>query len=226
MREESPLGLITVRESADRAQSLGVPGRVQTDLLQAAAVVPAMRQRIDEPRDVRLLRLELDGADLTNADLQGAGQTVHGSTIELIDPQTLQPGPADPDIEQYLKPEPLIESDAPEIRAEAEKAIAGVDGTRARAEKLTRYVNALLDKKPTVSLPSAREVLQNEGRRLQRAHGAVRRDGALDWHPGAHRGRSRLRPRHHRRVLLPRVARGLHRRRDPAAACGCRSIRR
>jgi transglutaminase-like putative cysteine protease len=162
VREESPLGLMTVRESVDRAQSLGVPGRVQTDLLQAAAVVPAMRQRIDEPRDVRRLRLELDGADLTNADLQGAGQTVRGSTIELTDAQTLQPGPADVDAQEYLKPEPLIESDAPEIRAEAEKAIAGAVGARARAEKLTRYVNALLDKKPTVSLPSALEVLRTK----------------------------------------------------------------
>ena len=35
-------------------------------------------------------------------------------------------------------------------------------GTRARAERLTRYVNALLDKKPTVSLPSAREVLRTK----------------------------------------------------------------
>ena len=162
VREESPLGLITVREPADRAQTLSVPGSVQTDLLEAAAVVPAMRRRIDEPRDVRLLRLELNGADLTNADLQGAGQTVHGSTIELIDPQTLQPGPADPDIDEYLKPEPLIESDAPEIRAEAEKAIAGAKNTRERAEKLTRYVNALLDKKPTLSLPSALEVLRTK----------------------------------------------------------------
>jgi hypothetical protein len=66
VREESPLGLITLREPADRAQTIGVPMRVQTDLLQAAAVVPAMSQRIDQPRDVRLLRLELDGADLTN----------------------------------------------------------------------------------------------------------------------------------------------------------------
>ena len=33
---------------------------------------------------------------------------------------------------------------------------------RARAERLTRYVNALLDKKPTVSLPSAREVLRTK----------------------------------------------------------------
>ena len=162
VREESPLGLITVRETADRAQTLGVPGRVQSDLLQAAAVVPAMRQRIDQPRDVRLLRLELDGADLTNADLQGAGQTVNGSTIELTDARTLQAGPADRRLDEYLKPEPFIESDAPEIRAEAEKAIAGASGTRARAEKLTRYVNALLDKKPTVSLPSAREVLRTK----------------------------------------------------------------
>ncbi|HEY3162042.1 MAG TPA: transglutaminase domain-containing protein [Vicinamibacterales bacterium] len=162
VREESPLGLITVRESADRAQTLSVPGRLQTDLLQAAAVVPAMRQRIDEPRDVRRLRVELDGADLTNADLQGAGQTVKGSTIELTDPQTLQAGPADDQAGEYLKPEAFIESDAPEIRAEAEKAVAGAAGTRARAEKLTRYVNALLDKKPTVSLPSAREVLRTK----------------------------------------------------------------
>jgi transglutaminase-like putative cysteine protease len=162
VREESPLGLITVRESADRAQTLGVPGRVQTDLLEAAAVVPAMRQRIDEPRDVRRLRLELDGADLTNAELQGAGQEVNGSTIVLTDPQTLQAGPADDTAGEYLKPEPLIESDAPEIRAEAEKAIAGAAGPRARAERLTRYVNALLDKKPTVSLPSALEVLRTK----------------------------------------------------------------
>jgi transglutaminase-like putative cysteine protease len=31
-----------------------------------------------------------------------------------------------------------------------------------RAERLTRYVNGLLDKKPTVSLPSAREVLRTK----------------------------------------------------------------
>ncbi len=94
--------------------------------------------------------------------MQGAGQTVRGSTIELTDTQTLEAGPADVDADDYLKPEPLIESDAPEIRAEAEKATAGAVGTRARAEKLTRYVNALLDKKPTVSLPSALEVLRTK----------------------------------------------------------------
>ena len=34
---------------------------------------------------------------------------------------------------------------------------------RDRAERLTRYVNSILEKKPTVSLPSAREVLRTKG---------------------------------------------------------------
>ena len=60
----------------------------------------------------------------------------------------------------FLAPEPLIESDAPEIVAETERALQGFSGTAASAEQLVRYVNGLLDKKPTVSLPSAREVLR------------------------------------------------------------------
>src|SRR5262249_54415014 len=108
------------------------------------------------------LRFRLDGADTTNPDLQGAGQTVNGPIVDIRDPQTLKPGPGDPTAREYLDPEPLIESDAPEIRAETEHALEGVSGARARAAKLTRYVNALLDKKPTVSLPSAREVLRTK----------------------------------------------------------------
>jgi len=163
VREESPLGLITVRETAERAQGLAVSGRVQTDLLNAAAVVPArtsINARIDEPRDVRRLKLRLDGADLSTVDMQGVGQTVDGNVVEIVDPRTLQAGRADPDAANYLAPEAFIESDAPEIIAEAQNAVRGVTDTRARAERLTRHVNALLEKKPTVGLPSAREVLR------------------------------------------------------------------
>jgi hypothetical protein len=162
VREESPLGLMTIRESPERARGLAVSGRVQADLLQAAAIVPTMRGRIDEPRDVRRLRLRLDGADLPTGELNGAGQTVEGNVIEIVDPRSLRSGPRDTEIERYLKAEPLLESDAPEIRAEAEQAVGGVTDDRGRAERLTRYVSGLLDKKPTVSLPSAREVLRTK----------------------------------------------------------------
>jgi transglutaminase-like putative cysteine protease len=162
VREESPMGLMTLRESPEDAQGLAVPNRVQEDLLRMSAVVPEMRRRIDEPRDVRRMVLRLEGASVTGSDLDGEGQSVDGSTIEIRDPRTLQPGPADPSAAAYLSPEPFLESDAPEIIAESNVALKGVTGARARAERLTRYVNALLDKKPTVSLPSAREVLRTK----------------------------------------------------------------
>ena len=162
VREESPLGLMTLREPADRAIIMAVPGRVQTDLLDAAAVVPVGDQRIDDPRNVERLRVRLEGADLASRAMQGAGQTVDGDIVEIIDARTLVPDFVETDLERFLKPEPLIESDAPEIVAEAELAAGALLDTRDQAEELTRYVNGLLDKKPTVSLPSAREVLRTK----------------------------------------------------------------
>ena len=162
VRERSPMGLETVRETPDRARAMAVPYRVHEDLLGASAVVPTSRERIDEPRDVRRLRLRLTGADLSSPDVRGAGQTVDGDIVEIRDPQGLGPEAADPAAARYLLPEPLIESDAPEILAEAARAVKGVNGARARAERLTRHVNAILNKKPTVSLPSAREVLRTK----------------------------------------------------------------
>src|SRR6185369_6833228 len=57
VREESPLGLITIRETPERARAMAVPVKVQTDMYDAAAIVPTGKERIDEPRDVRRLRI-------------------------------------------------------------------------------------------------------------------------------------------------------------------------
>ncbi len=62
----------------------------------------------------------------------------------------------------YLRPEPLIESDDPAIVAEAQRMIEGATSPRDRAERLVRAVNGLLDKTPTISVPSAREVLRTK----------------------------------------------------------------
>ncbi len=159
VREDSPLGLMTVREPAETATRMAVSGRTRQDMLQAAAVVPVMAGQIDDTRDVERLRLQVTGADLP-PDADGVGQTVTGNVVEIVNPRTLRPAPIDRDASRYLQPEPFIESDAEEIRAEAAKAIAGAVDQRARAEQLVRYVNALLEKKPTISLPSAREVLR------------------------------------------------------------------
>jgi len=165
VREESPLGLITVRETPERARAMAVPIKVQSDMYESAAIVPAGKERIDEPTDVVRLRIRLDGADLSSADLDGVAQTkIPGAStiVELRDPRTLKADVADATARQYLSPEPLIESDDPGIKAEAERAIRGITGRRMQAERLTRAVNGLLEKKPTISIPSAREVLRTK----------------------------------------------------------------
>jgi transglutaminase-like putative cysteine protease len=168
VREESPLGFITVRETPEQARALAVSGRMRRDLLEAAAVVPTLATRtpplppIGDPRNVRRLRMRVEGADLASPELQGAGQRIDGNLVDIVDAQTLVAGPAEADLARYLKPEPMLESDDPEIRAAAEGAVRGARGARARAEALTRYVNATVQKKPTVSLPSAREVLRTK----------------------------------------------------------------
>ena len=86
-----------------------------------------MQGRIDEPRDVRRLRLRLDGADLPAEELDWSrADAPTANVIEIVDPQSLQPGPRDANVERVSEAaEPLIESDAPEIRAEAEQAVRG-----------------------------------------------------------------------------------------------------
>ena len=162
VREESPLGLITVRETPEAARTMAMIARGRTDLLAAAAVVPRMVERVDEPRDVRALRMRLEGVDLSGFQLSGVNQSFSGNVVEIRDPQDLVAGAADPAVAQYLKPEAFIESDDAAVVAEARTAVLRIEGNRARAERLVRYVNGLLEKKPTVSLPSAREVLRTK----------------------------------------------------------------
>ncbi len=161
VREESPMGLQVVRETQAQAQALAVPGAIQADMLEASALVPARPRRIDDPRTVARLKLRIDGLEgLDAADMQGAGQSNEAGTIEVQDPRDLAPGPAPDDLDRFLGAEAFLESDSPEIRAEAEKATAGAKTARERAERLARHVHAIVEKRPTVSLPSAVEVLR------------------------------------------------------------------
>jgi transglutaminase-like putative cysteine protease len=129
-------------------------------MYQAAAVVPNPDRRIDDPASVDFLRLSVNGVDLDALDLRGAGQSVQGDSVELRDAEFLPPAAPDADLPALLAPEPFIESDAPEIVAEARSALKDIVGERARAERLVRHVNAMIEKRPTVSLPSALEVLR------------------------------------------------------------------
>jgi len=160
LREESPTGLVAVREERRRAVALGDAADLGLDILEAAAVVPEGAFRIADPTAVKHLRLRLEGVELQRDAMSGVGQTVAGDVVEIVDSRDLTPGLLEGELDRYLAPEALIESDDPAIVAAAREAVLGAGDDRTRAERLLRYVNARLEKKPTVSIPSAREVLK------------------------------------------------------------------
>jgi len=167
VREESALGMLVVKETAEEAQRMAVSQRTRTDLIQAAAIAPKMKFRIDDPRTVKRIVLKLTNADVPQEDLDGSGQTSFAEAagahlIEIRDPRDLGTAPPASDLARYLAAEPLIESDAPEIVAEAKIAVRGAIDRGVMTERLVRHVNGLLDKKPTVSIPSAKEVLRTK----------------------------------------------------------------
>lgn len=162
VREESPTGFIVVRETRDRAIARAVTGQVESDLLESVAIKPVLKERIHDPRDVRCLTVRLESPGLpAELELDGVGQRqLPNGDIEIFWSTAEATTPLDADASPFLNAEPFIESDAPEIVAEARKAVEGLSHASARAERLTRYVNALLEKKPTIGLPSALEVLR------------------------------------------------------------------
>src|SRR5262249_43213610 len=164
VKEESPLGLSSIRESPEDARRLAGRGAAANGLVETAAIVPRneTNKRIDDPRNVVRLRVRVSGLDLDTSDMNGAGQSLAEDIVDIRDPRSLTPAAAPLDLATYLKPGPLLATDDPAIRRAAESRAGGAAGARARAEKLTRGVNAMLDKKPTVSLPSAREVLRTK----------------------------------------------------------------
>jgi hypothetical protein len=164
VKEESPLGFSSVRESPEDARRLSARGSAGAALIESAAIVPTWttKKRVDDSRDVRRVRMKVDGLAIDTADIDDGSQSLDGDVLEVRDPRTLEAAAAPADLARYTKPEPLLESDDPAIRAQADAAVAGATDARARAERLTRAVNAMLDKKSTVGLPSAREVLRTK----------------------------------------------------------------
>lgn len=165
VKEESTMGMVVIRESRERATALAMSSDIKADMIETAAIQPDTQRNIEDAAGLAKLRLEFSGVDLpgTPEELNGAGQTVTGNVVEIVDPRNLRAGPIPDDVHAALRSEPFIESDAPEIVAETAKALerVGEDATaRKKAELLVRYVNAVLEKKPTMSIPSAVEVLR------------------------------------------------------------------
>lgn len=164
LREEAALGFALERETRDQALA-GVDTSARVDLVAVSAI--PLTGRIADPRDLASLTLEVTGAAADRIPNDPPRQRMTGHELTVTrEPLTAAPIAFDAagtiggaDLASFRAPAPFLESDDPAIVAEAHAITAGAADAREAARRLVLWVEDALDKTPSVTVPSAREVL-------------------------------------------------------------------
>jgi Transglutaminase-like superfamily len=164
LKEESPAGLSLIRQSREEARSLSRSRSLPLDLIAQTSIPSDVP--IPEPNRKRLLKLKLSGFDLMSFPLSGGRQRLDSDRLEITLEQ-LKTNPSvsipveDRRVSSFLQATPFMQSDHPRIRALAQTIIAGETDARKAALLIKDWVYQKIAKEPTVSIPSALEVLQS-----------------------------------------------------------------
>lgn len=134
------------------------------DIQETTAI--AASAPIRDKRTMRRLRVRLRGVPLAGYDLDGGRQSLRGDTLEIrreasADLRASYTLPADARrFGADLRPEALVQSDDPAIRATAARIVGRERDPARAASLLSAWVNAALTKQVMFTLPNAAETLR------------------------------------------------------------------
>jgi hypothetical protein len=162
LKEVTPMGLTMVREGARQARRGVKQGDDALDVT-TSTMVP-VDEPLKNPRELKYLRVLLEGVDPASFEIQGGRQHLQGDTLEIVKEElALLPAVRIPvragALAVFQEPTPFLQSDDEKIRRLALEIIGQEkDGVKV-ARRLMDWTYQNLEKRPTVSLPSALEVL-------------------------------------------------------------------
>jgi hypothetical protein len=151
VRKEDALDKMTFSKGADLAEIFSIPSN-------------KILHDVDQLKE---LRLKLDGIEKGAIFLNGGRQSLQGSVLTIrkesvsnlassIKEEKIFPGR-----EKHLESTPLIQANHPEIQAKVKEIVSRGDPVFRKAEKLVRWINENIQKRPVLSVPNAYETLQN-----------------------------------------------------------------
>lgn len=162
LREEAALGFTLIREKEERATA-GLDRTAPPDLVLASRI--PLSGRIAEPRSLARLRLRVRGAAEALVPAFPPRQRRRGDLVEIArePPPLAGRGPlaVPPALERFLEPGPFVEADDPAIRQRADAILGGERDPAAAARALVGWVHGHMRPEPSLSVPSAREVLRS-----------------------------------------------------------------
>ncbi len=170
LKQESPLGLVIIREPQGKATDMPAADASGKDILTSVSIPSNLI--IGVPQELKGIKLELKGVDLRAFDFSGPRQKVVFSsaqrTVAIINREELTgfvplalPIRA-LDLGKFLKPEFLIQSDAPKIIQQARDIVGEEKDSLKAALKIFDWVFKKIKKIPSLGLPSAISVLENK----------------------------------------------------------------
>jgi hypothetical protein len=168
LREEAPMGITLIKESQEKAlESLPTEG-AQIDLVYAMAI--EVKTKLPHPELLKYLKLRLTNVSLDDFPLSSERQRLQDNILE-IEVEEIEKFPSakltslsqnDPSLKKLLAPSTLVQSDHPKIQQLARSIIGGEDNALRALQRLAQWVYTNVDKQPTVSIPSALEVLASK----------------------------------------------------------------
>jgi hypothetical protein len=166
LKQDTPFGWTMESCTAREAMSLTFDStEAGTDMLRAMAV--PVKGELSDPRNCRLMTLRLKGGAVSTVAWNTGRQRVDSSGDSGVVLTVLAAaipsgqGPIQDEVRQYLASTAFIQSDHPDIVKKA-RAIVGdeIDGVE-KVRAIYEWVFRKVVKAPTVSLPSAVDVLRN-----------------------------------------------------------------
>ncbi len=158
-----PMGLSVVREDADRARKGMKRDEDALDITTSTMV--SVGGRLHAPESLQTLRVRLQGIDPAGFEMDAGRQTLHGATLEIVKeemaslPETLIPV-RDEALAEFLEETAFLQRDDERIKGLALEIVGQERDAATAARRLMNWVHRNLEKRPTLSLPSALEVLE------------------------------------------------------------------
>jgi hypothetical protein len=166
LKEESPAGLSLLQQNEQQAKYWPDSRSVSLDLIAHTSITPD--RPIPRPEKARSATLKLSGINLADFPLLAQGrQRLRGDRLEIrredvTHLSSIKFPVRDRLLSGFLQSTPFIQSDHPQIRALARRIIGAEQDAVKAALRIKDWVYRELVKEPTVSIPSALEVLQTK----------------------------------------------------------------
>ena len=159
LKEETPLGWTLIKEAPGSGLQAQNDGPAP-DML-AATAVPAFGF-VENPGSLKVARLRLEKFPFPWSGLDGGRQTLFDTEVVIEVEKLPFAGPAtlpDEERRQALATDSFVQSDDPDIKAQAARLTTDLSPAEA-ARVISSWVYENVRKTPTLSVPSAREVLE------------------------------------------------------------------